>query len=94
MDNLAQLLAYLLSSMGLTVVLVWPQAGPSAWLRERVLKAVLPARAAGVLDCYICFGFWAGLLLSLPWCWLTRRWWYGTGCLMVPALFWMFQQGD
>ena len=35
MDDLSGLLAYLLSGMGLTVLIVWPQAGPGAWLRDR-----------------------------------------------------------
>jgi hypothetical protein len=56
----ADFLAYLLSSMGLTILIVWPQTGPSAWVRERVLRRALPGRAKEVLDCYICCGFWAG----------------------------------
>ena len=53
MNDLADYIAYLLSSLGLTVLLVWPQSGPGAWVRERVLRRLLPRRARGVLDCYI-----------------------------------------
>jgi len=88
MNELADYLAYLLSSVGLTVLLVWPQTGPGAWLRDRVLRRVLPERARGVLDCYICLGFWSGLALSPAWWAAEHRLWCWTGCLAVPALFW------
>ena len=83
------LLAYLLSSMGLTILIVWPTGGPGAWVRDRLLRPLLPGQAAEVLDCYICLGFWSGLGLSVPW-WLWYRdptIWFG--CLMVPAVFWL-----
>ena len=67
MNELAEYLAYLLSSVGLTVLLVWPQTGPGAWVRDRVLRRLLPRRARDVLDCYICLGFWVGLALSPIW---------------------------
>jgi hypothetical protein len=92
MPELTHFLASLLSACGLTVLIVWPQDGPGAWLRERVVRRLLPGAAGAMLDCYICCGFWCGLILSPlwwhfyhePWCWL--------GCLMVPALFWSILQ--
>ena len=89
MGDVSDLLAYLLSAMGLTVLVVWPQTGPGAWLRERVLRPSIPPRFRGVLDCYICCGFWSGLALSPLWWVLERRLWCCTGCLMVPCLFWL-----
>ena len=64
MGDLPSFLAYLLSAMGLTVLVVWPQTGPGAWLRERLLRRSLPPRFREILDCYICCGFWSGLALS------------------------------
>ena len=92
MGDLASLLAYLLSAMGLTVLVVWPQTGPGAWLRDRVLRPALPAGAREALDCYICCGFWAGLAMSPLWWAFERRLWCCTGCLMVPCLFWLVLQ--
>ena len=89
MHGLAQLLSFLLAAMGLTVLLVWPQGGAGAYVREKILRRVLPKPAAGVLDCYICFGFWAGLVLSAPWLFMSHQCWCWFGCLMVPALFWL-----
>jgi hypothetical protein len=88
METLSALVAYLLSACGLTVLLVWPQNGPSAWVRERLVKQILPGSAREALDCYICTGFWCGLLLSFVWWWFYRVWWYWAGCLMTPAVFW------
>ena len=65
MDELAGLLAYLLSAMGLTVLIVWPQTGSAVAARNA--SSALPARAQEVLDCYICCGFWTGLVLSPVW---------------------------
>jgi hypothetical protein len=92
MGDLSSLLAYLLSAMGLTVLVVWPQKGPGAWLRERELRPALPARMRGALDCYICRGFWSGLALSPIWWAFERHLGYCTGCLMVPCLFWLVLQ--
>ena len=89
MNDLADFLAYLLSCLGLTVLLVWPQTGPGAWARESVLRPLLPKRAAGALDCYICLGFWCGLALSPVWWVVERKFWCLTGCLATPALFWL-----
>ena len=89
MHGLAQLLSFLLAAMGLTVLLVWPQGGAGAYVREKILRRILPKSAAGALDCYICFGFWAGLVLSAPWWFMFHQYWCWFGCLMVPALFWL-----
>jgi hypothetical protein len=89
MSELAHLLAFVLSAMGLTVLLAWPQDGPGAWVREKVLRKLLPRAVGGVLDCYVCLGFWAGLLLSPAGWWLYREPWCWAGCLMVPAAFWI-----
>ncbi len=89
MEQLAILLAYILSAMGLTILVVWPEDGPGAYVREKFLQRILPKSAHGVLDCYICFSFWAGLLLSFPWWSMYHRNWIWFGCLMVPALFWL-----
>lgn len=89
MEWLTGLLIYLLSSMGLTVLIVWPEHGPSAWLRERVARPIMPSRAVEVLDCYICMSFWAALALSPVFWWVYRAYWCWMGCLMTPALFWV-----
>ena len=88
-EEMACLLSYLLSSMGLTVLIVWPQDGPGAWVREGVLRPALPEKAKGVLDCYVCLGFWSGLALSPVWWSMCREPWTWAGCLMTPALFWI-----
>jgi hypothetical protein len=87
---LVHLLAYLLASMGLTILIVWPADGPTAWIREKILRRLIPKQVAGVLDCYVCMGFWSGLGLSALWWRWQREPWIWTGCLMVPALFWIF----
>ncbi len=83
------LLTYLLTAMGLTILIVWPSTGPSAWVRERLLRRVLPAKGKEVLDCYICLSFWSSLLLSPVWWVLSRQAWCWLGCLMTPAVFWL-----
>ena len=89
MRELVLLVAYLLSAMGLTILVVWPKDGPGAFVREKVLRKILPKFSHGVLDCYICFSFWAGLLLSFPWWCMYRQGWIWFGCLIVPAVFWL-----
>lgn len=89
MDSLTSLLAFLLSSLGLTVVIVWPQDGPSAWFRERLLRPRLSSAVVGVLDCYICCGFWVGLLLAPIWWIFAHEPWLWSGCLMTPGVFWL-----
>jgi hypothetical protein len=89
MSDFAYLASFLLSSMGLTILIVWPQQGPGAWFREQVLRKALPTAAKDVLDCYICLGFWSGLLLSPAWWLMCRQHWAWGGCLMVPAMFWL-----
>lgn len=86
---MANLVALALSSMGLTILIVWPQGGPGAWLRERLLRPLLPGKTKDVLDCYICLSFWTGLLLSPVWWFCTHEFWSWAGCLMTPALFWL-----
>jgi hypothetical protein len=89
MEPLTQLAAFLLASVGLTVLIVWPQEGPGAWLREHLLRRWLPTSAGSLLDCYICCGFWIGLLLAPLWWAICGQEWCWSGCLMVPGLFWM-----
>jgi len=83
------LTAFVLSAMGATILIVWPMTGPSAWLRENVLRKVLPANVAEVLDCYVCMSFWMGLLMGALWWWWTDNVMYWLGCLMTPTLFWI-----
>ncbi len=73
MNKLDALITLLLSTMGIAVLIVWPEAGPSAWLRDRVLRRILPKSAQVVLDCYICAGFWCGMLLAPIWWWFYRE---------------------
>jgi hypothetical protein len=89
MNDLAALIAYLLASMGLTVLIVWPKSGPTAWIRERVLRRLLPTPASGALDCYVCASFWCGFILGPIWWSFEHHYWYFGGCLMVPSLFWL-----
>lgn len=72
MADLVGLLAYLLAAMGLTVLVVWPASGPSAWMRDRILRRLLWPSARGVLDCYICLSPWAALALAPLWWWQMR----------------------
>jgi hypothetical protein len=75
--------------MGLTILIVWPETGPGKWIREQILRRLIPKIWREVLDCYICMGFWSGLLLSgLWWSWYHEPWIW-TGCLIVPAVFWL-----
>jgi hypothetical protein len=94
MGDFSQLLAYLLSTSGLTILIVWPQTGPRAWFRESVLRRLLPSVGGEVLDCYICFSFWSGLALSPIWWMFCHRFWCWTGCLMTPYLFWIHLRND
>lgn len=82
-------IGYLLASMGLTILIVWPEDGPGFWVREKLLRRLLPAKIAGVLDCYVCLGFWCGLILSGLWWYWYRDPSIAMGCLMVSALFWV-----
>ena len=86
---MASLLSFLLASMGLTIMVVWPQDGPGAWVRERVLRRLLPGKAKEVLDCYICTSYWTGLALSPLWWWMCQGRWAWAGCLMTPPVFWI-----
>jgi hypothetical protein len=88
------LLAYLLAAMGLTILIVWPTAGPGCWVRERLLRTILPGPLGKVLDCYICLGFWSGLILGVVWWLLFDATWAWFGCLMVPAVFWLVLPGS
>lgn len=86
---MTELASYILVSMGLTIILVWPQEGPTAYLRERVFRRILPTKAGYVFDCYICCSFWIGMLMSVIWWRHDREVWCLYGCLMVPAVFWI-----
>ena len=89
MQDLAYLASFLLSSMGLTILVVWPESGPGAWVREQVLRPALPSTARGALDCYICLSFFSGLALSPMWWFFCRAFWCWAGCLMTPCVFWL-----
>lgn len=78
-----------LSAIGFTILIVWPQTGPSAWLRDQVIRRALPGSAAAVLDCYICLSFWAGLFLGAAWWYATGAAWCWAACLMTPGLMWL-----
>jgi len=92
MNELVLLTTYLLSSFGMTVLVVWPETGPSAWVRDKLLRRLLWPGAREVFDCYVCFSFWASLLLSPIWWLFEHVWWAWTGCLMTPGLFWLVLQ--
>jgi hypothetical protein len=83
------LVSYLLASTGLTILIVWPRDGPGAWVRERMLRRLLPEAARAVLDCYICMSVWTGAILSPVWWCLCQERWTWFGCLMTPAVFWI-----
>lgn len=89
MENAAFFIAYLLAAMGLTILVVWPADGPGALVRDKILRPMLPPAAKGVLDCYICLGFWAGEILAVPWWVMYHAKWVWLGGLMVAALFWL-----
>ncbi len=74
--------------MGLTVLIVWPEDGPSAWVRDRIARRFLPGSAGKLLDCYICCSFWAALALAPLWWLFCGQSWCWAGCLMVPGIFW------
>ena len=86
MREFVLLLAYLLSAIGLTILVVWPENGPGAFFREKILRKLLPVPLHGALDCYICFAFWAGLILSVAFWFIYGRAWTCFGCLMTPAV--------
>lgn len=88
MNELVGFLAFVLSAMGLTVLVVWPDKGLGAILRDRVLRPLLPGRTKGVLDCYVCLGFWSGAVLSPAFWGIYREPWCWFGCLIVPCVFW------
>lgn len=88
MHSFVGLVSYLLTSMGVTILVVWPSTGPGAWMRERVVRPMLPGKLGGVLDCYLCLSFWIGLAASPLWWWWHRELWCWTGCFMAPAIFW------
>ncbi len=83
------MLIYVFSAMGLTILIVWPAQGPSAWIRDQVLRRMLWPAARGVLDCYICLSFWMALALAPLWWHWTHCRWVWAGPLMLPAVFWL-----
>jgi hypothetical protein len=89
MHDFILLITLLLVGMGLTVIVIWPEEGPSAYMRDSLLRKILPAFARPVLDCYICLSVWVGLLLSPLWWYMTGLWWTWMACLMLPSLFWV-----
>jgi hypothetical protein len=89
MNEMCELTSYLLSSIGLAVLIVWPAHGPSAWLREKVARKCLGESAQVVLDCYICCSFWTALVLAPLWWYFTASPCYWFGCLMAPCVVWL-----
>jgi len=83
------LLSYILASVGLTILVVWPEDGPVAWFRETVIRKLLPEKFQGMLDCYICFSVWAGLILSPIWWAMCGEYWCWFGCIITPGIFWV-----
>jgi hypothetical protein len=82
------LVVYVFSSMGATILLVWPVDGPGAWIRERIVRRMLPASAGKVLDCYICLSVWIALI-GVPFWWMAGYRWCAVAWLVVPAVFWL-----
>jgi hypothetical protein len=87
-------IVFVLSAMGLTVLIVWPDKGPTAWLRDTIFRKLLPVKAQGVLDCYICLGFWIGLALEWPFWRIYHETWIWWGLLMIPVVFWLVMPGS
>lgn len=83
------LVSYILAVAGVAVLVVWPDRGPSAWARDRVLRRVLSRRVAAAIDCYVCTAFWSGAALSPFWWQFDHRPWIWFGCLMTPPIFWV-----
>jgi hypothetical protein len=79
---------YLFSSMGVTILIVWPADGLGAWVRERVLRRILPVSIKAVLDCYICSSVWIGLIAA-PFWWAAGFHWSAVAWLALPAIFWL-----
>lgn len=83
------LIALLLTSAGAALLIVWPATGPSAFVRERIMRPLIPAFARGVLDCLVCFSVWTGLATAavfyefsgIYYCWFSP--------LMTPMIFWL-----
>lgn len=73
------------SAMGATILFLGFDDGPTAWVRERSRPMLRMFRAAGVLDCAVCFGFWAGLLAGAIGAATTGRGELCLACLLVPA---------
>jgi hypothetical protein len=89
LPEMAHLVEFVLATMGLTILVVWPQGGPMGWIRDRIIRPLLPGKTKGVLDCYICFSFWAGVVVSGIWWWIYGESWIWSGPVMVPAVFWV-----
>jgi hypothetical protein len=89
MADFLAILTYVFAAMGLTILIVWPADGPSAWLRDKIVRKLLWPSARGVLDCYICLSVWVALALAPAWWYWVHCQWVWTGPLVLPALFWM-----
>ena len=58
MQDVVHLMTLVLSSMGLTVLVVWPQEGLGGVTGEKIFRpAVPPVPLRHVLDCYVCLSF-------------------------------------
>ncbi len=88
MSDFTAIAVYVLSCMGVTILIVWPSDGPGAWFRDRLLRPFLPASARGALDCYICLSVWIALA-AVPFWWMKGYHWPSVAWLIVPTVFWL-----
>lgn len=66
-------LVHALAAVGVAAIVMAQEAGPGAFVRERVLRPVLLVAGAavrrrrvnGVLDCTVCASVWAGVLVGV-----------------------------
>lgn len=78
--------------LGLTILVVWPNHGPGAIVRELARKVLKPLGADGVLDCYMCLAPWMGLATAWAlWNWEVTNlstWQLFSVPFLVPAMIW------
>lgn len=78
--------------LGITILVVWPNYGPGAFIRELIRRVLKPVRMEGVLDCYLCLAPWVGLgVATVLWSWEVTTiptWQLFAVPLMVPVAIW------